>query len=63
MSLELLLLQINLLDVARKLNESAVKKYAQSEGLHILQPTNLKAESFLEELKALEAKLTNHSCF
>jgi len=41
----------------RKLNESAVKKYAQSEGLLILQPTNLKAESFLEELKALEANL------
>ena len=41
----------------RKLNESAVKKYAQSEGLHILQPTNLKAESFLKELKALEANL------
>ncbi|WP_456440268.1 methionyl-tRNA formyltransferase [Psychroserpens sp.] len=41
----------------RKLNKSAVKKYAQSEGLHILQPTNLKAESFLEELKALEANL------
>lgn len=41
----------------RKLNESAVKKYAQSEGLHILQPTNLKAEAFLEELKTLEANL------
>lgn len=41
----------------RKLNESAVKKYAQSEGLHILQPTNLKAESFLEELRTLEANL------
>jgi len=41
----------------RKLNESAVKKYAQSEGLNILQPTNLKAEAFLEELRALEANL------
>ena len=41
----------------RKLNESAVKKYAQLEGLKILQPTNLKAESFLEELKSLEANL------
>ena len=41
----------------RKLNESAVKMYAQSEGLRILQPTNLKSESFLEELKALEANL------
>lgn len=41
----------------RKLNESAVKTYAKSEGLKILQPTNLKSESFLEELKALEANL------
>ena len=41
----------------RKLNESAVKKYAQSEGLHILQPTNLKAESFLEALRNLNANL------
>lgn len=41
----------------RKLNESAVKTYAQSKGLNILQPTNLKAESFLEELKALKANL------
>lgn len=41
----------------RKLNESAVKKYALSEGLHILQPTNLKAESFIEELNALNANL------
>ncbi|MFK7780865.1 methionyl-tRNA formyltransferase [Psychroserpens sp.] len=41
----------------RKLNESAVKKYAQSEGLPILQPTNLKAESFLEELRDLNANL------
>ncbi|MGR7813806.1 methionyl-tRNA formyltransferase [Lacinutrix undariae] len=41
----------------RKLNESAVKKYAQSQNLNILQPTNLKAEEFIEELKALEADL------
>ena len=41
----------------RKLNESAVKKYAKAEGLHLLQPTNLKAESFLEELRALNANL------
>lgn len=41
----------------RKLNESAVKKYALSEGLHILQPTNLKAESFIEDLTALDANL------
>ena len=41
----------------RKLNESAVKKYAQSQELTILQPTNLKSESFLEELKSLNANL------
>lgn len=41
----------------RKLNESAVKKYAQSKELKILQPTNLKNEDFLQELKALEANL------
>ncbi|MGB3150477.1 MAG: methionyl-tRNA formyltransferase [Maribacter sp.] len=41
----------------RKLNESAVKKYAQSTQLTILQPTNLKDEGFLEELKALKANL------
>lgn len=41
----------------RKLNESAVKKYAKTEGLNILQPTNLKNETFLEELKALNANL------
>ncbi|WP_299551007.1 methionyl-tRNA formyltransferase [Seonamhaeicola sp.] len=41
----------------RKLNESAVKKYAKANNLNILQPTNLKSESFLEELKALKANL------
>ncbi len=41
----------------RKLNESAVKKYAVSENLPVLQPKNLKAPSFLEELKALNANL------
>lgn len=41
----------------RKLNESAVKKYAKSQDLNILQPTNLKNEDFLEELKALRANL------
>jgi methionyl-tRNA formyltransferase len=41
----------------RKLNESAVKVYAKSVGLNILQPTNLKNEDFLEELKALNANL------
>ena len=41
----------------RKLNESAVKKYATSQDLHIMQPKNLKAESFTDELKSLNANL------
>ncbi|WP_053992905.1 methionyl-tRNA formyltransferase [Mangrovimonas sp. TPBH4] len=41
----------------RKLNQSAVKTYALSKGLNVLQPTNLKSEAFVEELKSLEADL------
>ncbi|MFY0629700.1 MAG: methionyl-tRNA formyltransferase [Flavobacteriaceae bacterium] len=41
----------------RKLNESAVKKYAVSQDLHLMQPTNLKDPNFLEELKGLNANL------
>lgn len=41
----------------RKLNESAVKKYALSENLKILQPKNLKNEDFNNELKSLKADL------
>jgi methionyl-tRNA formyltransferase len=41
----------------RKLNESAVKKYAVSQNLTVLQPTNLKSESFLDDLKVLNADL------
>ena len=41
----------------RKLNESAVKQYAKQHGLNILQPTNLKNETFLTELKHLNANL------
>ena len=41
----------------QKLNESAVKKYALEKNLRILQPTNLKSEDFLEELRSLEANL------
>lgn len=41
----------------KKLIESAVKKYAQSKGLKVLQPKNLKAPEFAEELKSLEADL------
>tara|TARA_R110002049_G_scaffold308186_1_gene511278 strand:- start:143 stop:1066 length:924 start_codon:yes stop_codon:yes gene_type:complete len=41
----------------RKLNESAVKEYAKSQDLNILQPTNLKDENFINELQALNANL------
>lgn len=37
----------------RKLKESAVKRYAVSKGLKVLQPTNLKSEEFQKELKEL----------
>lgn len=37
----------------RKLQESPVKQYAQSKGLPVLQPTNLKNPEFLKELEAL----------
>lgn len=35
----------------RKIQESAVKKYAEKAGLRILQPTNLKSPEFLKELE------------
>lgn len=41
----------------QKLKKSAVKIYAESEGLKIMQPTNLKDEAFLEELSVLKADL------
>ena len=41
----------------QKLNESAVKIYAKSKNLNILQPTNLKDENFLSSLKKLNANL------
>jgi methionyl-tRNA formyltransferase len=41
----------------RKLKASAVKEYAIGKGIPVLQPTNLKNETFLEELKALKANL------
>ncbi len=41
----------------RKLQGSAVKEYAERKGLKILQPTNLKNEQFLEELRSLRANL------
>ncbi|HRE77285.1 MAG TPA: methionyl-tRNA formyltransferase [Flavobacterium sp.] len=39
----------------QKINTSAVKDYALEKGLKILQPTNLKDDNFLEELKSLNA--------
>ena len=41
----------------RKINESAVKKYAVENDLNILQPTNLKDPEFLSSLKSLDANL------
>ena len=41
----------------QKLQESAVKQFAVSHNLKVLQPTNLKDPSFLEELKSLNANL------
>lgn len=40
-----------------KLQQSAVKKYAEEKGLCLLQPEKLKNPQFLEELKALQADL------
>lgn len=41
----------------KQLIESAVKKYAVSQNIPILQPKNLKAEDFLTALRALNANL------
>ncbi len=41
----------------QKIKYSAVKEYALANNLHLLQPTNLKDEDFLAELKALNANL------
>ncbi|UMB60860.1 methionyl-tRNA formyltransferase [Lutibacter sp. A80] len=41
----------------RKLNESAVKKYALEHQLNILQPTNLKDQAFITALQSLNANL------
>lgn len=41
----------------QKINQSAVKKYADQNNLKTLQPTNLKSEDFLTELKELSANL------
>lgn len=41
----------------RKIQQSAVKIYAEDKGLKVLQPTNLKDPIFIEQLKALNANL------
>lgn len=41
----------------QKVSTSAVKEYALAKNLRLLQPTNLKNEEFLAELKSLEANL------
>lgn len=41
----------------QKVKYSAVKEYALSKNLPILQPTNLKSDEFIQELKALNANL------
>ena len=41
----------------RKVQQSAVKQYALSKNLSVLQPTNLKDETFIEELSSLNANL------
>lgn len=41
----------------QKIKYSAVKEYALEKGLRLLQPSNLKSEEFLEELKSLNANL------
>lgn len=41
----------------QKLNQSAVKVYAEENNLKVLQPTNLKSEDFLAELATLNANL------
>jgi methionyl-tRNA formyltransferase len=40
-----------------QLQESAVKKYAVSKGLHVMQPEKLKNPAFIEELQSLKADL------
>ena len=41
----------------QKIKYSAIKEYALANNLNLLQPTNLKDEAFLSELKALNANL------
>ncbi len=41
----------------RKLQQSAVKKYAVAHNIPVLQPENLKSPEFLKELKSYQADL------
>ena len=41
----------------QKVSMSAIKEYALEKNLRLLQPTNLKSEDFLAELKSLDANL------
>jgi len=41
----------------RKLKSSAVKEFAVLQGLKVLQPTNLKSETFIEEIRLLDPNL------
>jgi methionyl-tRNA formyltransferase len=41
----------------RKLQESAVKKFALTHGLRVLQPASLREEAFIDTLSALQANL------
>ncbi|WP_299989010.1 methionyl-tRNA formyltransferase [uncultured Pontibacter sp.] len=41
----------------QKIQQSPVKEYAMSQGIPVLQPTNLKSEAFLEELHGYRANL------
>lgn len=41
----------------RKLTQSAVKEYAESKSLPVLQPSNLKDPAFAQQLKELDADL------
>ncbi|MCC9165708.1 methionyl-tRNA formyltransferase [Pontibacter harenae] len=41
----------------QKIQQSPVKEYAVAQNIPVLQPTNLKAEAFLEELRSYQANL------
>lgn len=41
----------------QKIQQSPVKEYAVSQGIPVLQPTNLKSEAFLDELRSYQANL------